>query len=164
MKLIRVLLVLMLVFPVMVAEAAHALARLYYAGRKEGYTLYALSAYRSYATQKSLYTYWVNTRGTAYASKYVARPGYSEHQTGLAVDMTSARMQMGLYASFDQTPEGKWMLQQAHRYGFIVRYPKGKEKITGYNYEPWHLRYVGVKEATTMKQKNWTFEEWWAER
>ncbi|WP_404353743.1 D-alanyl-D-alanine carboxypeptidase family protein [Exiguobacterium aurantiacum] len=148
----------------MAAEAAHALALLYYAGRKEGHTLYALSAYRSYATQKSLYTYWVNTRGTAYASKYVARPGYSEHQTGLAVDMTSARMQMGLYASFDQTPEGKWMLQQAHRYGFIVRYPKGKEKITGYNYEPWHLRYVGVKEATTMKQQNWTFEEWWAER
>ena len=148
----------------MAAEAAHALARLYYAGRKEGHTLYALSAYRSYATQKSLYTYWVNTHGTAYASKYVARPGYSEHQTGLAVDMTSSHMRMGLYASFDQTPEGKWMLQQAHRYGFIIRYPKGKEKITGYNYEPWHLRYVGVKEATTMKQQNWTFEEWWTQR
>lgn len=146
----------------MAAEAAHALARLYYDGRKQGHILYALSAYRSYATQKSLYNYWVNARGTAYASMYVARPGHSEHQTGLAVDMTSKQMRMGLYASFDQTPEGKWMIQNAHRYGYIVRYPKGKEKITGYNYEPWHLRYVGVKEATTMKQNNWTFEEWWA--
>lgn len=148
----------------MAAEAAHALARLYYDGRKQGHTLYALSAYRSYATQKSLYNYWVNARGTAYASMYVARPGHSEHQTGLAVDMTSQQMRMGLYASFDQTPEGKWMIQNAHRYGYIVRYPKGKEKITGYNYEPWHLRYVGVKEATTMKQNNWTFEEWWSKR
>ncbi len=148
----------------MAAEAAHALARLYYDGRKQGHTLYALSAYRSYATQKSLYNYWVNARGTAYASMYVARPGHSEHQTGLAVDMTSQQMRMGLYASFDQTPEGKWMIQNAHRYGYIVRYPKGKEKITGYNYEPWHLRYVGVKEATTMKQNNWTFEDWWAKR
>lgn len=148
----------------MAAEAAHALARLYYDGRKQGHTLYALSAYRSYATQKSLYNYWVNARGTAYASMYVARPGHSEHQTGLAVDMTSKQMRMGLYASFDQTPEGKWMIQNAHRYGYIVRYPKGKEKITGYNYEPWHLRYVGVKEATTMKQHNWTFEDWWAKR
>lgn len=148
----------------MAAEAAHALARLYYDGRKQGHTLYALSAYRSYATQKSLYNYWVNARGTAYTSMYVARPGHSEHQTGLAVDMTSERMRMGLYASFDQTPEGKWMIQNAHRYGYIIRYPKGKEKVTGYNYEPWHLRYVGVKEATTMKQNNWTFEDWWAKR
>lgn len=148
----------------MAAEAAHALARLYYDGRKQGHTLYALSAYRSYRTQQSLYTYWVNARGTAYASMYVARAGYSEHQTGLAVDMTSQRMQLGLAASFDQTPEGRWMLANAHRYGFIIRYPKGKEAVTGYNYEPWHLRYVGVKEATTMKQNNWTFEEWWAKR
>lgn len=148
----------------MAAEAAHALARLYYDGRKQGHTLYALSAYRSYTTQKSLYNYWVNARGTAYASMYVARPGHSEHQTGLAVDMTSQRMQLGLAASFDQTPEGRWMLANAHRYGFIIRYPKGKEKITGYNYEPWHLRYVGVNEATTMKQNNWTFEEWWTKR
>lgn len=148
----------------MAAEAAHALARLYYDGRKQGHTLYTLSAYRSYSTQQSIYTYWVNTRGTTYASLYVARPGHSEHQTGLAVDMTSQRMQLGLAASFDQTPEGRWMLANAHRYGFIIRYPKGKEAVTGYNYEPWHLRYVGVKEATTMKQNNWTFEEWWAKR
>ena len=123
-----------------------------------------MSAYRSYRTQQSLYTYWVNARGTAYASMYVARAGHSEHQTGLAVDMTSQRMQLGLATSFDQTPEGRWMLANAHRYGFIIRYPKGKEAVTGYNYEPWHLRYVGVKEATTMKQNNWTFEEWWAKR
>lgn len=148
----------------MTAEASYALAKLYYAGRKQGHTLYALSAYRSYSTQKSLYTYYVNTRGVAYASKYVARPGHSEHQTGLAVDMTSQRMRLGLYESFDRSPEGKWMLQNAHLYGFIVRYPKGKEKITGYNYEPWHLRYVGVTEATMMKQKNWAFEEWWSRR
>lgn len=73
-------------------------------------------------------------------------------------------MRLGLYESFDRSPEGKWMLQNAHLYGFIVRYPKGKEKITGYNYEPWHLRYVGVTEATMMKQKNWAFEEWWSRR
>lgn len=148
----------------MAAEAAYALARLYYDGRKQGHTLYALSAYRSYSTQASLYKYWVNARGTVYASKYVARPGHSEHQTGLAVDMTSRQMRMGLYSSFDQTSEGKWMIQNAHRYGYIVRYPKGKEKITGYNYEPWHLRYVGVKEAMMIKQHNWTFEDWWSKR
>ena len=148
----------------MTAEAAYALAKLYYAGRKQGHTLYALSAYRSYSTQKSIYHYWVSARGTSYASKYVALPGHSEHQTGLAVDMTSRRMRLGLYESFDQSSEGKWMLQNAHRYGFILRYPKGKERITGYNYEPWHLRYVGVKEATLMKQQNWTLEEWWSKR
>lgn len=81
-------------------------------------------------------------------------PGHREHQTGLAVDMTSQRMRLGLYESFDRSPEGKWMLQNAHLYGFVVRYSKGKEKITGYNYEPWHLRDVGVTEATMMKQKN----------
>lgn len=148
----------------MTAESAYELAKLYSAGRKQGHTLYALSAYRSYNTQKSIYNYWLNARGKAYASKYVALPGHSEHQTGLAVDITSKRMRFGLDESFDQTPEGKWLINNAHRYGFILRYPKGKERITGYNYEPWHLRYVGVKEATVMKKNNWTFEEWWSKR
>ena len=148
----------------MAAEAADALARLYEAGRKQGHTLYALSAYRSYASQQALYTYYVNTYGRAYANRYVAPPGHSEHQTGLAVDMTTERMRLGLAASLDQTPEGKWMLAHAARYGFIVRYPKGKERITGYNYEPWHLRYIGVTEAQSIYQKQWTFEEWWAAR
>ena len=104
------------------------------------------SAYRSYATQQGLYNRYVAQDGEAQASRYSAKPGHSEHQTGLAFDIGK------ISESFDKTPAFEWLKEHAHEYGFIMRYPKGKENITGYMYEPWHYRYVGVDLATAIHQ------------
>lgn len=122
---------------------------------KEGITLNIISGYRSYSNQKRIYNNYVNKDGKAKADTYSARPGHSEHQTGLAADINS------LYTSFINTREGKWLNDNCHKYGFIIRYPKGKDSITGYMYEPWHIRYVGVSLATTLYNNgNWiTLEE-----
>ncbi len=124
------------------AEAAKALEKLFAAAQKDGVKLYGVSAYRSYATQKALFNNYVRTQGQQHALQYSAQPGTSEHQTGLAIDVSSPSVNFGLEESFGQTPEANWLAEHAPAYGFIIRYPKGKESVTGYNYEPWHVRYV----------------------
>ena len=128
-------------------EAAYnALIELFKAAKdEEGYILYARSGYRSYATQESLYNSYVNSRGKEAADTFSAKPGQSEHQTGLVMDITCEAMDFQLDDTFGETAEGKWVSENAHRFGFIIRYPKGKEDITGYMYEPWHIRYLGVE-------------------
>jgi D-alanyl-D-alanine carboxypeptidase len=93
----------------------------------------------------------------------VAIPGSSEHQSGLAMDIASKSTDLNLTEGFAETIEGKWLAENAHRFGFILRYPKGKEAITNYEYEPWHFRYVGEKAATVIYQHDWTLEEYFKE-
>jgi len=117
---------------------------------KEGINLNIISGYRSYSSQNYIYNNYVKKDGKNKADTYSARPGHSEHQTGLAADINS------LYTSFINTKEGKWLNENCHKYGFIIRYPKGKEEITGYIYEPWHIRYVGVELSTKLYNNgNW---------
>lgn len=127
---------------------------------KQGFKLVLASGYRSASYQDGLYNSYVADKGQAYADATSARPGASEHQTGLAVDLSAGDKSCELEKCFGETQEGKWLATNGYRYGFIVRYPQGKTNITGYDYEPWHLRYVGVPLATEMhKQKISTLEE-----
>lgn len=120
-----------------------------------GLNLWIQSGYRSYNYQKELYNNYVEKDGKKAADTYSARPGHSEHQTGLAFDLNTVT------DDFQYTNEGVWINHNCYKYGFILRYPKGKEEITGYKYEPWHLRYVGVELATKLyNDGNWiTLEE-----
>lgn len=127
--------------------------QLFTGARAAGHSLEVVSGYRSYATQRDLYNYYVQTYGQAYADQISARPGHSEHQTGLAMDVGNVGGGCGLSACFGDTPGGRWVAANAYRYGFIVRYPQGYTHITGYTYEPWHLRYVGVALAIDMKSR-----------
>lgn len=140
-------------------EASDALEDMFKAAKKDEIYLYAVSGYRSYSTQKSIYNRKVNSIGKAEAGKYVALPGQSEHQTGLAMDITGKSVSMGLSDNFANTKEGKWVKDNCYKFGFIIRYPKGKEDITGYNYEPWHIRYVGKDVAKKIYSNNITLEE-----
>jgi len=125
---------------------------------KEGLILYINSPYRNYQTQSALYQRYASQDGYAAADTYSARAGYSEHQTGLAFDVTSKTTN---FSSFEYSNEFKWLQENAHKYGFILRYPKGKTYLTGYVYESWHYRYVGVEAATKIKEENITFEEYY---
>lgn len=125
--------------------------------------LAVVSGYRSYAQQQQLYAYYVSIYGQAQADLISARPGYSEHQTGLAVDVGNANGSCGLSTCFGDTAAGIWVAANAYKYGFIVRYPNGYTGTTGYSYEPWHLRYVGVDLATDMKRRGIpTMEQYFA--
>ena len=126
-----------------------------------GYRIVATSAYRPYDYQKDLYDYYVKEKGQDYADLCSARPGFSEHQTGLAVDVEGSNRS---YDDFEEAYEFEWMKENAHKYGFILRYPKGKEKITGFKYEPWHYRYVGIEMATYIYENNLTLEEYTKEK
>ena len=123
--------------------------------------VYGQSAYRPYSMQESLYNNMVNSAGQAYADDDTARPGHSEHQTGLAIDVSSTKG--GNMLSFENTASFTWMQNNAYKYGFILRYPKDKNSITGFMYESWHYRYVGVKVATDMHDNypNLTYEEYY---
>ncbi|WP_199615651.1 M15 family metallopeptidase [Paenibacillus alkalitolerans] len=140
--------------------AARAAESLFAAAKKEGIELFGVSGYRSYKTQNWLWKYNVKKKGESAASRYNAFPGMSEHQTGLALDVTSKSAEYSLTVRFGNTEEGIWLANNAHRFGFIVRYPQGKESITGYAYEPWHIRYVGVEAARTIHDRKLTLEEW----
>lgn len=129
------------------------------AAKKSGYTLIVNSSYRSYTDQEATWEELSNTYGEEAADKRAARPGFSEHQTGLALDIVSYG---SINNEFDQTDEFKWMKKNAHKYGFILRYPKGKEDITGYEYESWHYRYVGKETATKIYNLGITFDEYYA--
>lgn len=121
-------------------------------------TLIVQSGYRSYYSQRSILAAKIKAIGKTKALKLVAKPGYSEHQTGLAVDF-AARGVSTLNVSFARTRAGIWLAANAYRYGFVLRYPSGKTSITGYSYEPWHFRYVGVTVATAMHDQGITTME-----
>lgn len=140
---------------------AYDALKLLFAGAKDaGYDLYARSGYRSYNTQTSLYSSYVENHGQEAADTFSAKPGQSEHQTGLSMDITSESMSYQLSETFGDTDEGKWVSENAHKYGFIIRYPKDKENVTGYMYEPWHIRYLGVDMATEVYESGLTLEEY----
>jgi D-alanyl-D-alanine carboxypeptidase len=140
--------------------AAEALMRLSAAAGKAGLALSIESGYRSYQTQVEVYGGWVAARGQAAADEVSARPGTSEHQTGLAVDLAAVPPNCSLAACFGTTPHGTWLAANAWRYGFLLRYPADKVDVTGYDYEPWHFRFVGVALATKLHQdRRETLEE-----
>jgi LAS superfamily LD-carboxypeptidase LdcB len=120
----------------------------------QGLSIWISSGFRSYNTQSSIYNSYVRRDGQSVADTYSARPGHSEHQTGLAFDLNS------ISDSFADTSEGKWVAENCHKYGFIIRYPKGKEHLTGYKYESWHLRYLGVEKATEVYNSGFCLEEY----
>ncbi|NLX83799.1 MAG: M15 family metallopeptidase [Clostridiales bacterium] len=132
-------------------EAASALELLFQSAREQGYTLVAVSGFRSYATQRIIYNRKITNSGKRMAELYVAPAGASEHQLGLAMDI-GRRSGSGLNGSFGKTKEGQWVAENAHRFGFIIRYKEDWTQITGYAYEPWHIRYVGVEHATAIYQ------------
>lgn len=129
--------------------------------KKEGMNIIAMSSYRSYDYQVNLYNNYVKTDGKEAADTYSARPGYSEHQTGLAVDVYNLELP---YTSFEETEEFNWMQENAYKYGFILRFPKDKVDITGYQYEAWHYRYVGKEVAKYIHNHNMTLEEYIAKK
>lgn len=141
-------------------ETYEAFKLMYNAASKEGLYLYISSPYRSYNTQKFLYNTYSKNDGKNKADTYSARAGYSEHQTGLAFDLGTASNHS--INSFAESKEFKWVQKNAHKYGFILRYPYGKKYLTGYIYEPWHYRYVGVDAATYIFEHDITFEEYYA--
>lgn len=142
-------------------EAAAALEDLFEAAAQDGITLYATSGYRSYSTQKAIFERKLERMDEKQANASVAKPGYSEHQTGLAMDIEGETTKgTGLTEAFGESPEGIWTAEHCAEYGFIIRYPKGKTNITGYIYEPWHLRYVGKDAAAEITELGVTFEEY----
>ncbi len=123
--------------------------------KKEGIYLNIISGYRSYDKQEKLYQNYVNKDGKNLADTYSARAGHSEHQSGLAADFNS------LNTNFAYTDEAKWLANNCYKYGFILRYPNGKENITGYIFEPWHFRYIGKEAENLYNNGNWsTLEEY----
>ena len=142
-------------------EAAAALEDLFEAAAQDGITLYATSGYRSYSTQKAIFERKLERMDEKQANASVAKPGYSEHQTGLAMDIEGETTKgTGLTEAFGGSPEGIWTAEHCAEYGFIIRYPKGETNITGYIYEPWHLRYVGKDAAAEITELGVTFEEY----
>lgn len=143
----------------LVDYAKEAFEELSEAASKENYTVLAMSSYRSYQYQYNLYNRYVNTDGIEAADTYSARPGYSEHQTGLAVDVYNGKED---FTNFEKTKEYNWMQDNAYKFGFILRFPKDKVLETGYQYESWHYRYVGKEIAKYIHDNNLCFEEYYA--
>jgi D-alanyl-D-alanine carboxypeptidase len=146
------------------AEVANALVAMFAAGASESQLQFSVqSAYRSFAAQTSVYDQIVETKGQAQADTISARPGYSEHQTGLAVDISAVPASCSLQACFANTPQGKWLAANAWKYGFVLRYPADKVAVTGYSFEPWHYRYVGLTLSTELHNTGVeTLEEFFA--
>lgn len=142
-------------------EAANALEELFANALENDLKLYGVSGYRSYERQTTIYNNNIKTKGYEHTNQYSAKPGYSEHQTGLSIDVSAASVNYALNENFANTDEGLWLARNAHNYGFIIRYPKGKETITGYAYEPWHIRYIGIDIATYLYENDMTLEEYY---
>lgn len=142
------------------SDAYNAFKTLVEAGEKEGVYIRNLSAYRSYSRQSTIYNNYKNEHGLEWTDKWSARAGHSEHQTGLALDVT--KKGMSTFNGFEDTKEFTWISNNAHKFGFILRYPENKSHITGYSYEPWHYRYVGVDASTYIYENNITYEEYYA--
>lgn len=145
--------------PEMQPEVIEAYTQMFEDAETEGLYFELVSGFRSYDYQAELYNSYVARDGKEAADQYSAEPGHSEHQTGLAIDVGSYDSAVLLQTSFEYTPEFQWLKDVAHEYGFIIRYMKGKEDITGYMYEPWHLRYVGDK-APAIYESGLTLEEY----
>nr|WP_245339335.1 M15 family metallopeptidase [Paenibacillus shirakamiensis] len=142
-------------------EAASALEKLFAAAKKDKIYLAGVSAYRSEQTQIALFNRYVKRDGEAKAKTYSAVPGHSEHQTGLAIDVSGSNGRCAAEDCFGGTPEAKWLAAHVADYGFVIRYPKGKDSVTGYKYEPWHIRYVGEDIAKTVMSQGITLEEYY---
>lgn len=136
-------------------EAADALEKMQNAAAAEGLNLFVISGYRSYERQKEIYEGWVSLDGVETADTYSARAGYSDHQTGYTFDLNSCE------DSFAYTAEALWIAEHCAEYGFIIRYPKGKEEYTGYIYEPWHVRWVGKEKAKLLTESGLSLEEYY---
>ena len=143
----------------LVDEAREAFEEMAKDASKQNLNIIAMSTYRSYNYQIGLYNRYVKADGEEKADTYSGRPGHSEHQTGLAVDVYNKKEN---YTNFGNTKEFDWMKKHAHEYGFILRFPKDKENETGYTYESWHYRYVGKNAAKYIKENNISFEEYYA--
>ena len=139
-------------------EAAVALEQLFYKAQQDNVPLTAVSGYRSYDRQAEIFAN--NIKASPDANQTSARPGESEHQTGLSMDISSPSVNNQLTQTFGDMWEGSWLANNAPEFGFIIRFPKGKENITGYQYEPWHIRYVGIPDAQMISQQNLTLEEY----
>jgi D-alanyl-D-alanine carboxypeptidase len=145
------------------SEAGAAIEKLFAGAEQDGVQLLGVSAYRSHASQTALFNYYVDLDGYEAASTYSAVPGTSEHETGLAIDVTGENGECAAEDCFAGTVEADWLQEHAAEYGFIIRYPKGKDSITGYQYEPWHLRYVGKAIAKEIMSRGITLEEYYNE-
>lgn len=141
------------------SEAAQAFKELRNAGAASGVNFHPVSGYRSYNQQAATYNHWRATYGQQHADSVSAAPGTSEHQLGLAVDVSDGIC--NLRRCFATTNAGQWVARNAHKYGFVIRYPDGKTDVTGYWYEPWHLRYVGTELARELTSKGLTLEEYY---
>lgn len=144
----------------MKADAYKAFKKMRKAAKADGIRFKICSAYRTYSTQKWLYNNYLNTMGKKLRDIRSAYPGRSEHHTGYAIDLVTKSTGWTLTQDFAKTSEGKWINKHCAEYGFIIRYPKGKTDITGYDYEPWHLRYVGVDAAEEITEQGITLEEY----
>jgi len=141
-------------------EAARAIEKLLTQAHAEGHMIYGVSGYRSYERQETIFIGNALRDGFKKANTYSAIPGQSEHQTGLAMDLSSPSVNFRLVTCFGETPEGIWLKENCHLYGFIIRFPQDKTHITGYQYEPWHIRYVGIEDATEIMLNDLTLEEY----
>lgn len=142
-------------------DAAIALEQLFAAASADGYTLYGVSGYRSYTRQETIFKNNIVTKGKKHTLKYSAVPGTSEHQTGLAIDVSTKKLKFRLVTTFANSPEGRWLADHAHYFGYIIRYPKNRSDLTGYAYEPWHIRYVGKDLAKYLYTNGLTLEEYY---
>ena len=143
---------------VLVPAASTALSAMINAAALDGVPVVAVSGYRSFETQTRLYESYTNSLGQVHTDALSARPGFSEHQTGLAVDIGNPDARCALQRCFADTPAGWWAAANSARFGFIIRYPEGASAVTGYDYEPWHLRYVGPESAAAIVQGGLTLE------
>ena len=140
-------------------EAVAALEKMAEAAKGEGVSLVVLSAYRSYWQQQNTFDYWAAKAGLQEAETFSARPGHSQHQLGTAVDFADGPTGQDFDQNFEATTKGTWLANNAYRFGFVLSYPKGKEAVTGYIYEPWHYRYIGVENVAKMIQSGLILEE-----
>lgn len=142
-------------------KASDALEELFAAAEEDGYILYGISGFRSYERQSEIYNRNLSVKGTKHTNLYSAMPGTSEHQSGLAIDVSSHSANLQLLENFGTTEEGKWLVKNCWKYGFILRYPEDKVEITKYAYEPWHIRYVGKKLAKYLYKHDLCLEEYY---
>lgn len=143
-------------------DTARALEALFAGAKTAGLNLQLASGYRSYNEQVSVYAGYVKTSGQTAADTYSARPGHSEHQTGLAADLEPTSRNCELDQCFGDTPEGKWLALNTYKYGFVIRYQKTTQNLTGYEYEPWHVRYVGIDLAAQLNKTDQTLEQFFS--
>ncbi|MGL4796631.1 MAG: M15 family metallopeptidase [Paraclostridium sp.] len=142
------------------AEVTEAFTEMKEDAKKDGLVINIRSGYRNYDIQQQLYNDYVRRDGEENAKRYSAVPGFSEHQTGLAIDITTEDRVTSIGPWFDETPQAKWIYENAYKYGFILRYPEGKEHITGYKAESWHYRYIGKEHSKNFNMNNLTLEEY----